>query len=310
MMESEIIQFLQKQPHISGIGDDAAVITPETTGHYGIVQTIDTLTESVDFLLSETAPERIGRKALAANLSDIAAMAALPFAVLVSIVLPKQDTAVPLAKSLYNGMIPLLEKYNVKIIGGDTNSWDGGLVISITALGKITERGILRRSGGRAGDILLTTGKLGGSLLKHQFDFEPRIFEALFLNEHYEIHAAIDISDGLSLDASRLANESGLGAVLEAENIPVSDDAAAMSKKSGKTPLEHALSDGEDFELLFSVSETEAAKLLSGQPLRERFGATIYRVGYLTENSGLQKDGLFLSQNGKLLPFAAQGFLH
>ncbi|GHT38561.1 hypothetical protein FACS189427_12740 [Planctomycetales bacterium] len=120
-MESEIILFLQKQPHICCIGDDAAVLMPETMGQYGIIQTIDTLTEGVDFLLSETAPERIGRKALAVNLSDIAAMAAVPFAVLVSIVLPKQNNAVPLAKSLYNGMVPLLEKYNVKIIGGDTN---------------------------------------------------------------------------------------------------------------------------------------------------------------------------------------------
>ncbi|GHT28206.1 thiamine-monophosphate kinase [Planctomycetales bacterium] len=304
-MESEIILFLQKQPHICCIGDDAAVLMPETMGQYGIIQTIDTLTEGVDFLLSETAPERIGRKALAVNLSDIAAMAAVPFAVLVSIVLPKQNNAVPLAKSLYNGMVPLLEKYNVKIIGGDTNSWDGGLVISITALGKITEHGVLRRSGGKAGDILLTTGQLGGSLLKHQFDFEPRVNEALFLNENYEIHAAIDISDGLSLDVFRMAKESGLGAVLEAEKIPVSDDAATMAKNDGKTPLQHALSDGEDFELLFSVSETEAARILSEQPLREKFGTMVERVGYMAE-----KTGLFLSQNGKLQPLAAQGFLH
>ncbi|GHT38558.1 hypothetical protein FACS189427_12730 [Planctomycetales bacterium] len=178
-------------------------------------------------------------------------------------------------------------------------------MISITALGKITEHGVLRRSGGKAGDILLTTGQLGGSLLKHQFDFEPRVNEALFLNENYEIHAAIDISDGLSLDVFRMAKESGLGAVLEAEKIPVSDDAATMAKNDGKTPLQHALSDGEDFELLFSVSETEAARILSEQPLREKFGTMVERVGYMAE-----KTGLFLSQNGKLQPLAAQGFLH
>jgi len=304
-METEIIQFLRKQPQVSGIGDDAAVILPETMGQHGIVQTIDTLTEGVDFLLPKTAPERIGRKALAVNLSDLAAMAAVPFAVLVSVVLPKQDGAVSLAEKLYNGMKPLLEKYGVKVIGGDTNSWNGGLVISVTALGKITEHGVLRRSGGKASDILLTTGKLGGSLLGHQFDFEPRIFEALFLNENYEIHAAIDISDGLSLDASRLAAESKLGAVLESEKIPVSDDAVVMSKQTGRTSLEHALSDGEDFELLFSVAETEAARILSEQPLREGLGTTVYRVGYLTE-----KTGLFLSQDGKLQPLAAQGFIH
>lgn len=304
-MELEWIKQLRQQTKKEFIGDDAAVI--DLKGQ--TVLTVDMLTEGVDFLLSEHCTKRIGRKALAVNLSDIAAMGAIPTAVLIALALPKNPSnglgVLELAEQLYTGMKPLLEKYHVDLIGGDTNSWDGGLVLSITALGRTISKGPLRRNGAKAGDAILVTGPLGGSLLRHQFDFEPRIFESLYLNEHHEIHAAIDISDGLSLDLHRLATESRLGAILDAEAIPITSDAVEMSKISGKLPLQHALSDGEDFELLLAVPENEAKLLIEKQPLKDRYGTTLYRIGTLTgENDFL------LEESGVRIPLIPEGFQH
>lgn len=304
-MERDWIKQLRRRMKKEFIGDDAAVM--ELNGQ--TVLTVDALTEGVDFLLAEHCPEQIGRKALAVNLSDIAAMGAVPVAVLIALVLPKKPpnglSAGELAERLYAGMKPLLEAYRVELIGGDTNTWDDGLVLSITALGHATVHGPLRRSGAKPGDALLVTGPLGGSLLRHQFDFEPRISEALYLNEHHEIHAAIDISDGLSLDLHRLATESRLGAVLDAEAIPIAADAIEMSKVSEKSPLQHALSDGEDFELILAVPDHEAKLLIEKQPLMNRYGTTLYRIGTLTETN----DFLIL-ENGVLSPLIPEGFQH
>ncbi|MDR0870223.1 MAG: thiamine-phosphate kinase [Planctomycetaceae bacterium] len=289
-MELEWVQKLRSLPNASYLGDDAAVVG-------SALLTTDMLTEGVDFLLNEVPPEWIGRKALAVNLSDIAAMGGVPTGFLVAAALPHKigNTVsggnLPLlqfAERIYAGMTPLIEKYNLTLFGGDTNTWDGGLVISITMLGKVLPFGVFRRSGGQADDAILTTGQLGGSILHKQFCFEPRINEALYLNEHCTVHSAMDISDGLALDLHRLAAESGLGAVLDEEKIPITDDAFTLSKRTGKTALEHALSDGEDFELLLTVPQVEAEKLLAKQPLRERFGTTLYGIGTLTADKKLR----------------------
>lgn len=304
-MELEWINRLRERPESGYLGDDAAVFGDQ-------LLTVDMLTEGVDFLLDQTEPERIGRKALAVNLSDIAAMGGTPTAVLVSLALPVpvepdgDRRSLELAERLYGGMRPLLERYRVALIGGDTNRWHGGLVLSITALGRIAPKGPLRRSGGKSGDVLLVTGPLGGSITEHQFLFEPRVWEASYLNEHHEIHAAIDLSDGLSLDLHRLAWESGLGAVLDETLIPITDEACRLSERDGRSPLKHALADGEDFELLLAVPAPEADRLLKTQPLRERFGTTLYRVGVLTE----KKEFLLRDCQGKLAPLAPEGFEH
>lgn len=309
-MELDWIKSLRENPKHSRLGDDAAVwaVDPKSAMD-DCVLTVDMLTEGVDFLLAETEPERIGRKALAVNLSDVAAMGAIPTAALVAVALPNRTqhglNSLELAERLYAGMSPLLDKYDVELIGGDTNCWDGGLVLSITAFGQITSSGPLRRGGGRSGDVLLVTGPLGGSLLEHQFDFEPRIFEALYLNENFEIHAAIDISDGLAIDLHRLAEESRLGAVLKSEMIPIAPDAVRMSKSSDTPPLEHALSDGEDFELLLAVEANDAAKLLQTQPLFERFGTTLYQIGFLCNGPGV-----WIQDDERLYPLPPKGFLH
>ncbi|MDR1052973.1 MAG: thiamine-phosphate kinase, partial [Planctomycetaceae bacterium] len=187
-MELALIEWLRSRSGADLLGDDAAVWG-------GKVFTVDMLTEGVDFVLAEVEAELIGRKAIAVNLSDVAAMGAVPEVVLVAVSLPSGDSDknLLLAEKLYAGMEPLLQKYNVKIIGGDTNCWSGGLVISVTAIGSVLPQGAFKRAGAKADDAILVTGELGGSILSHQFLFEPRIFEAIYLNENYSVHAAIDI---------------------------------------------------------------------------------------------------------------------
>ena len=296
-METALINHIRSRPGTELIGDDAAVIGDR-------IITVDMLTEGVDFLLAEVDPQWIGRKALAVNLSDIAAMGGVPRWIFMAAALPKNG-ALELAQQLLAGMKPLIDKYDLTLAGGDTNTWNGGLVVSITVIGCVSGKGVLHRSGGRAGDRILVTGKLGGSILRHQFFFEPRINEALHLNEHYDIHSAIDISDGLTLDLHRLATESRLGATLFESAIPIAEDAVTLSRQSGRSPLEHALSDGEDFELLFSAAPQEAEKLLSLQPFRAS-GVLLYEIGELTAETGLR----MITANGTTQPLTPKGFEH
>ncbi len=212
-----------------GPGDDAAVL--RMAGIEECVITVDLLTEGVDFLLAEIDPRRVGRKALAVNLSDLAAMAARPLAAVLAVALPRIGGH-QLAVQLYEGILPLAEKYDLAIAGGDTNSWDGPLVITATLLGQVTARGPLCRKGALAGDRIIVTGAFGGSILERQFDFEPRVNEALLLNQRYELHAGMDVSDGLAIDLSRLIGESGVGAIVETDCVPIHDDARRLARSA------------------------------------------------------------------------------
>jgi thiamine-monophosphate kinase len=158
----------------------------------------------------------------------------------------------------------------------------------VTALGEVTERGPLLRTGGQPGDWLLVTGKLGGSILGHMFDFTPRVREALFLHERYDLSAGMDISDGLALDASRLAEASGCGAVVYTQRVPVSAAAFELSDRDGATDreaaaLRHALSDGQDFELLLAARPQAGEAILRDMPL----DCPITHVGELIAERGL-----------------------
>jgi thiamine-monophosphate kinase len=266
-MENEFIAWLRERlpPHpllLLGPGDDAAVLRMKDIDE--CVITVDLLTDQVDFVLSEVDPRRVGRKALAVNLSDMAAMAAQPLAAVIAVALPRQGGR-ELAVKLYEGIIPLAEKYKVAIAGGDTNSWDGPLVITATLLGKPNPQGSLRRSGARPGDRIIVTGAFGGSILGRHLDFEPRVSEALSLNELYQLRAGMDVSDGLALDLSRLAAESGVGAIVDSARVPIHDDARRLAARDGRSPLEHGLGDGEDFELLLAVAPNEAKRMLEDQ---------------------------------------------
>lgn len=240
-----------------GIGDDCAVWQPRGSP---LLFTTDVLMEDVDFRVDETTAQLIGRKAMAVNLSDIAAMAGRPLVALVGVALPK-SRGFEFAKQLHEGMQLLADEFGVAIIGGDTNTWDGPLVISVTLIGEATERGPVRRSGAKLGDWLFVTGPLGGSIFGHHLTFTPRVREALDLHRLVDLHAMIDLSDGLAADLHHLLDESSVGATLFEETIPISD--AAHQLPDSRSPLDHALSDGEDFELLFAVSADDGRNLIS-----------------------------------------------
>lgn len=281
------------------VGDDAAVL--RWAAGADLVVTTDAITDHVDFHLAETNPEQVGHKALAVNLSDLAAMAAEPVAAVVSLVLPRAG-ALDLAIALYRGMLPLAARFNVTIAGGDTNTWDGPLAISVTALGRTTARGPLTRSGAQPGDVLLVTGALGGSILGRHLAVDPRVREALALHAAYELHAGMDISDGLALDASRLAAASGCGVALDLASIPISPDAVRLAATSGRKPLDHALGDGEDFELLIAAAPDVAEKIVRDASQ----GVPITRIGHFIEQPGLWQAG----EGGALTPLQATGYQH
>ena len=302
-MELEFIHWLRGRlpghPRLRvGPGDDAAVLD---VGR-GLVVTTDMVTDGVDFHLERCDPRRAGRKALAVNLSDLAAMAAKPLAVVVSVALPRKGAA-ELARALVEGMIPLAQEFDVAFAGGDTNTWDGPLAISVTALGEVTEHGALLRSGAKPGDAIVVTGSFGGSILGKHFDFQPRIREALYLNANYRIHACIDVSDGLARDLSHVANASGCGAVLDVESIPLAETARELAATGdGRTALDHALGDGEDFELLLAMPPEEAARVLADQPL----DVPLARIGEFTVEQGLWRR----TSLGQREPLEPTGFEH
>lgn len=303
-MELALIDWLRKNlpPHPLlklGIGDDAAVLS--LGRDRDALVTVDVITDQVDFKLDECDPRQIGRKALAVNLSDIAAMGGEPVAAVVGLVLPR-DGGLDLAKEIYNGILPLAGKFQTAIAGGDTNSWDGPLVISVTMIGRTTARGPLRRDGARPGDKILVTGAFGGSILGRHFTFMPRVREGLKLHEQFDIHAAIDCSDGLSLDLKRLADASQCGALLEVDKVPIADDAVKLAEQDGLSPLEHALGDGEDFELILAVPPREAERLLTLQPLN----VPLTCIGSFFSRPGLWQR----SAQGLEQPLEAKGYVH
>ncbi|MFN4260770.1 MAG: thiamine-phosphate kinase [Gemmataceae bacterium] len=279
-----------------GPGDDAAALA-WGNGPSCLITT-DMLLEGSCFRLAEAGPRQVGRKAMAVNLSDIAAMAGRPVAAVVSVGLPRRGGQA-LAEELYAGLRELADAFATAIVGGDTNSWDGPLVISVTVLGEATARGPVRRAGAQPGDWLLVTGPLGGSIRGKHLTFTPRVHEALRLHELADLHAMIDISDGLSLDVWRICQESGCGAVLRAEAIPISDDAHQLNDHL--SPLQHALSDGEDFELVLALSATDAERLLRDQPV---LGITLTAIGECVET------GFWLEEQGQRHVLQPQGYEH
>jgi thiamine-monophosphate kinase len=230
-------------------------------------------------------------------------MAARPIAAVIALMLPRVG-ALAVAQQLYDGLLPLAAEFGVAIAGGDTNTWDGGLVLSVTALGEATDRGTWLRSGAQPGDQIIVTGRFGGSILGKHLEFTPRVSEALVLNARYAIHAATDVSDGLSLDLSHLGEESGCGAVLDCGAVPIADEAYRLAEREEgqTTPLGHALSDGEDFELILAVGPDEARRLLRDQPLN----VPLTRIGEFVAEPGLW----ITAPDGTRSPLVPRGYRH
>ncbi len=240
-----------------GIGDDMAEV--RLANGVTILITTDMMLDGVHFDLQKTTLRRVGYKAMAVNLSDCAAMATIPVAAVAAVALPKGFGQKEL-KQIYRGITAAADKYNCPLIGGDITCWKGKepFAINIAMISKRASNKPVRRSGAKVGDCICVTGSLGGSLYRRHLEFEPRVKEALKIARMVILHSMIDLSDGLSSDLNRICGQSGVGAAIDAKLIPISRDA----KKSGNA-INSALNDGEDFELLFTLSEKDCGKLQS-----------------------------------------------
>ncbi len=305
-MELEILRWLrdrlpQSSRVLVGPGDDAAIV--DWSGVSRLLVACDTIVEGLDFTLDTCSVAQVGRKALAINLSDLAAMAATPVAATVSIVLPHTNS-LGICQELVEGMLLLAESAAVDLVGGDISIWDGPLIITVNVTGQPGEHGSWTRRGATAGDTILVTGRLGGSILGHHLTFRPRLAESQLLSTDFTVKAAIDISDGLAIDTYRLASENGLQAILDLASIPISESAVSLarSEPTGLTALEHALQDGEDFELLLAVGPSDTSRILSDP----RLDFPISAIGTFQEGAGLwSRDA-----SGLLEPLAPAGYVH
>lgn len=237
--------FVQVPP-----GDDLAVLNWAGEADDLLLVGVDQLLDGVHFDGAHHSPRAIGRKAMNRNLSDCAAMGCLPAAALATVALPK-GASIEYAKELYLGLREAADPFGCPVVGGDTASWGGKLVVTVTILGRSGGVKPITRSGARIGDAIYVTGPLGGSILGRHMTFKPRVAMGRQLAERGDVTAMIDLSDGLSRDLRHLCRESGVGAVVEAAAIPVHEDAIEL-RRDGHSPLEHALHDGEDYELLFT----------------------------------------------------------
>jgi len=284
-----------------GIGDDCALIGLDSldSAQSDLAITTDSLCDGTHFILTECGAQAAGRKLIAVNLSDLASMAATPLAVFLSLCLPKQNAG-DVAAAVFEGVYELADKYKVAIAGGDTNVWNGPLVIHMTAIGKIASGRSWLRSGASAGDAIVVTGKLGGSILGKHLLFEPRLELASQLHPLGLVSAATDISDGLGIDLLNMTVASKCGAEVWLDRIPISQDAMICSQSSGRTPLDHAISDGEDFELLLAVPRERMSRLPS-----EIAGVTLTQIGTF-----VTRTGLWSRDKSGVKQLAPRGYVH
>jgi thiamine-monophosphate kinase len=270
---------------VAGAGDDCAVLdlgVPEKL----ILFKTDAVVEGIHFT-RETPPEKIGRKALARCLSDIAAMAGTPTAALVTIALPKEFDA-EFVEKIYVGLNSVAEKYGVSIVGGETTTNPERILISISLIGTVPRGKQILRSGAKVADAIFVTGELGGSITEKHLDFEPRLEEARWLAAHFHLHALMDLSDGLAGDLRHIVNASKVGAEILKSALPISRTAKLRARESStaKPPALAALTDGEDFELLFTVASKDAVKLLDAW--KKKFpGTKLTCIGKIVAGEGI-----------------------
>ena len=308
MNEFELIARLTKllptnKNVVVGAGDDCAVLdlgVPEKL----ILFKTDAVVEGIHFT-KETPPEKIGRKALARCLSDIAAMAGTPTAALVTMALPENFDTEFVAK-IYDGLNALAEKSGVAIVGGETTTNPERILISIALIGTVPRGKQISRSGAKAGDAIFVTGELGGSLAGRHLEFEPRLTEARWLAEHFSIHALMDLSDGLAGDLRHILNASKVGAEILKSAVPISRAAKLRAKENSaaKPAVVAALTDGEDFELLFTIASKDAVKLLDAW--KKKFPKLkLSCIGKIVAG-----EGIFLCDGRELQKFNANGYVH
>ena len=281
-----------------GIGDDAAVVEPERNRVE--VLTVDALVEGIHFDRAFTPPQAIGHRALAANLSDLAAMGAAPRLALLSMALPP---ALPIDDfdGIAGGIAALASQHRLHVAGGNLTGSPGPLVIDITVVGTVKRRQALRRAGARAGDEICVSGTVGAAaaglqMLKQKLATtgdtvesciqrylcpEPRVRMGMLLSRNGAATACMDLSDGLADAVRQVAEASGVGAIVEADALPIDADARGWFEARGKDAVTEAISGGDDYELLVAVRPKTRRRLaaLSGSP-----GAPLTRIGVFTED--------------------------
>jgi thiamine-monophosphate kinase len=288
---------------VAGAGDDCAVLDVGMADRLLLFKT-DAVVEGVHFM-SDTPAEKIGHKALGRCLSDIAAMAGTPIAALVTLALPANFEPA-FIEALYAGMNALARRHEVAIVGGETTSNPERMLLSIALIGSVPRGKAALRSGAEVGDAIFVTGELGSSLTGKHLEFEPRLAEARWLAQHFSVHAMLDISDGLAGDLRHILTASRVGAELLASAIPISREArrSAKAESSVKPPLLAALTDGEDFELLFTVAGRDAVPVLDAW--KKQFPKlALSCIGKITAGEGItlrDKDGA--------RPLTAHGYIH
>lgn len=300
--EDEITAWFAQQSRLSkadfpiGIGDDMAQI--QLGEDSSVLVTTDMLLEGVHFDLQKATLERVGYKAMAVSLSDCAAMATVPIAAVVSVALPKGCGQKEL-KQLHKGITAAGDKFGCSLVGGDITCWSDKkpLAISVAMLSRSAGNNPIKRSSAKLGDSICVTGSLGGAVRTKHLVFEPRVKEAIRIAQMVTVNSMIDISDGLSSDLNRICQASGVGAIIDAEQIPISDEA----RESG-SPLSSALNDGEDFELLFTLAQDEGKELLKkwDGPI------PITKIGEITDTGKMQ----IKMPDGRITDLRAGGYDH
>lgn len=273
----------QKDSVVVGPGDDCAVVDIGKAETYMLLKT-DCLVQGIHYESDSSDPFRVGWKAIARVISDFSAMGGIADHLLVTIAMPP-DTSIGYVENLYDGMQKCASLFDTDICGGETSSVPIGsaAVISIAGTGSVEKRRLVSRSGGKSGDVIFVTGTLGGSIQGKHLDFTPRVAEARWLTENFKIGAMMDLSDGVARDLPRLAEASQCGYRIDPDMIPVNDGC----------DLHQALSDGEDYELLFAVDSQIADVVVKAWP--KIFSATpLTKIGELCDPGGgdrFEEDG-------------------
>jgi len=302
--EFDLIRWIRSQTGASpevpiGAGDDCAALRlPEGKT---VLVTTDMLVAGVHFKPEEATPRQVGHKAVARAVSDIAAMAGEAKAVVIAMAAAR-GTAAAYLKDLFCGMKAAADALGVQIAGGDIATGDLPLTLTVTVIGTGDQDSLVLRSGARPGDRVLVTGELGGALLGRHLSFLPRLKEAVWLRDAVALHSMIDISDGLAADAGHIGAESGVAIELWADAIPVSKAAETLPASSGRSALEHALHDGEDYELLFTVTADQSSQLLE----RSDVPVKVTCIGEVVGGSGLW----IRKRGGEKRPLEPRGWVH
>lgn len=306
---------------IRAIGDDAAVFS--ISKDECVVLTTDLLVERVHFIKEAMTGYQLGYKSLAVNLSDIAAMGAVPQHAFVSIGIPK-ETQIEYLDEIYRGMKELAKRYNVNILGGDTTSSKVDLIINVAVTGVAKKDTLLYRNTAKIGDIIFCTGFLGDSragldfILKSEQptnEYEKRLYEAhciprphieegLFLARTGAVHACIDVSDGLSSDLMHIAEESDVGFTLDGDALPLSQDLLQYCNERGYSATEYALAGGEDYILVCTIDAKKADKV--EKDFYKLFNRTLHRIGTITR----EKKYLLKTKSGSFVDVKPEGWDH